>query len=765
MPHNDRYRVFGIRHHGPGSARRLLASLEDWQPDLLLIEGPADAQSIVGKLNNVEMEPPVALVLYNDKDIDQASFLPFAEFSPEYQAICWAGRRQVPLELIDLPARHYLAHRAEEQLQLFRPAPTADPDQLIAERLRRDPLSLAAELAGYSDSERWWDATLERAEGDQDTFLQLLELITELRNSYPAAVDEETHRREAHMRLALRKALKSDYKRIAVIVGAWHGPALANLAAYPVKADRARLKGLPKIKVAAAWVPWSYPRLARESGYGAGVQSPAWYRLLFKHPEKATEHWMVAAAQLLREQDFDASPAQAADGVQLARSLASMREQELPGLAELQQAALSTLAAGAQERLHLIREKLSLGERVGKVPEGVSTVPLLADLQKELKATRMKKLWEVTGQHYLRATKTQARGGLDLRKSNHLRISHLLHRLNLLKIEWGQLQPLGPNSLGSFKEIWLMEWQPEFNLRLLERSSYGNTIAQAASRFSLEAAQEVNSVARLAQFILQALQADLVTIVPKLLHRLRLRATQTRDINALLQALPTLVNTSRYGDSRKTDTSALLLLIDELLPRITAGLSAAASQIDDDQAEDLSQSLSQANYALAQLEQEELLQLWQDGLMRLAQNPASHPLPRGLAWRLLFDQKRFNLLTTEKELYRALSPANGAKDVAHWVAGFLRSSGQLLLHYEPLRQLINQWVASLSWEVFEESLPLLRRTFAGFSPQERRSLFSLLEQPSAPSESTFSKEKVSVQLLADQEQLLLSLYDWMGKEG
>ena len=81
---------------------------------------------------------------------------------------------------------------------------------------------------------------------------------------------------------------------------------------------------------------------------------------------------------------------------------------------------------------------------------------------------------------------------IDLRAANDLRKSYLLHRLNLLEITWGKLQPTGPDSQSSFKEIWLLEWQPEFNLLLLERSSYGNTIPQAAGRFTLEAAQEIN---------------------------------------------------------------------------------------------------------------------------------------------------------------------------------------------------------------------------------------------------------------------------------
>ncbi|MGV9482406.1 DUF5682 family protein, partial [Gordonia aichiensis] len=41
-------RVFGIRHHGPGSARSLRQALEEFGPDAILIEGPADADPLVG---------------------------------------------------------------------------------------------------------------------------------------------------------------------------------------------------------------------------------------------------------------------------------------------------------------------------------------------------------------------------------------------------------------------------------------------------------------------------------------------------------------------------------------------------------------------------------------------------------------------------------------------------------------------------------------------------------------------------------------------
>ena len=39
--------VFGIRHHGPGSARSLLLALRESKPDAVLVEGPPDADGLL----------------------------------------------------------------------------------------------------------------------------------------------------------------------------------------------------------------------------------------------------------------------------------------------------------------------------------------------------------------------------------------------------------------------------------------------------------------------------------------------------------------------------------------------------------------------------------------------------------------------------------------------------------------------------------------------------------------------------------------------
>ena len=780
-------RIYGIRHHGPTSATRLRAALDAYQPTQILLEMPADAPHLTDVITK-DLRPPVAMVLYDAKNIERASFYPFATFSPEYQALDWAVEHGVTVTPIDLPARFYLAERGGEVpptlFQTKEPPPEA-PSLLpgktqiqLDRQLRQDPLSLMAELAGYQDSESWWDATLERADaGPEATFTALLDMVGELRATFPQASNEENERREAYMRTEIRKAVKSGSERIAVVVGAFHGPALNNIGRYKVSTDKARLKGLPKVKVAGAWVPWSYPRLARSGGYGAGVLSPNWYRLRFDFPEAATARWMATAAKLLRAEGYQASPAMATEAVGLANTLATLREHAVPGIEELEQALLGTLAAGRPERLAIIHEKLTIGTTVGFVPPGVTSVPLVENLNKELKSTRMAKLWETAGEQYLKATKANPRGGIDLRAPNDLRKSHLLHRLNLLGLNWGRLQPLGPDTLSSFKEIWLLEWQPEFSLYLIERASYGNTVAAAAGKYAGERAVELKTVRPLAQLTLDCLRAGLPDVVPELMDLLRARAAETTDVSALLAALPTLVQTSRYGDSRKTDTTALLQVIDELLPRLVAGLPAAATNIDDEQAQELMQCVAGSNYAIAQLDNDELGDIWTGGLRRTVAIGGTHPLIEGHCVRLLYDHDLLDDAATAVRFSRALSAGNNAHYVAQWLSGFLHGSGQLLFHYPPLWSLVDGWVSSLSWEEFELILPLLRRTFADFSVYDRQRLLKLARSDArgaGAGAEVGKKEQGSVQPTSiapaaapsdgegPHEDLVEALLGWMG---
>ena len=60
------------------------------------------------------------------------------------------------------------------------------------------------------------------------------------------------------------------------------------------------------------------------------------------------------------------------------------------------------------------------------------------------------------------------------------------------------------------------------------------------------------------------------------------------------------------------------------------------------------------------------------------------------------------------------------------IVAFLAGSGTVLVHDADLRAVIDRWLSSLTPQAFEETVPLLRRTFGAFEAAERRQLGRLV---------------------------------------
>ena len=100
---SERLHLLGIRHHGPGSAASVLKALDAVDPACVLIEGPSDANHVIPFADKPGMRPPVAILVYDSDDASQSAFYPFAEFSPEWQAMRCALKYGRPVRFIDLP--------------------------------------------------------------------------------------------------------------------------------------------------------------------------------------------------------------------------------------------------------------------------------------------------------------------------------------------------------------------------------------------------------------------------------------------------------------------------------------------------------------------------------------------------------------------------------------------------------------------------------------------------------------------------------------
>jgi hypothetical protein len=286
--------VFGIRHHGPGSARAVLRGLEELRPDAVLIEGPPELDVVAALAADPDMHPPVAGLVYSPEEPKRASFYPMADFSPEWVALRWALAHDTPVRFADLPAATMLADQPDAEP----PDPHAPPP---APRIE-DPIGVLARTAGFDDPERWWeDAVEHRRDHTERTALDAFDAVREamaaLRDDSRFVGNDrlDNARREASMRQAIRQTTK-EHDTVVFVCGAWHAPAIHPDAHPSIKHDADLLKGLPKVKVAATWVPWTNRRLAFRSGYGAGITSPGWYQHLFTAPGDVTTRWLTRTA-------------------------------------------------------------------------------------------------------------------------------------------------------------------------------------------------------------------------------------------------------------------------------------------------------------------------------------------------------------------------------------------------------------------------------------------------------------------------------------
>ncbi len=682
--------VLGIRHHGPGSARAVLSELDRIQPDIVVIEGPADVDRLTTDVDHADMVPPVAIMAYAVDDPAVSAFWPFGAFSPEWQALLWAARHQVPVRFCDLPAATVLAQR--------------DQRHENTSRVRVDPIAVLAEAAGYDDPERWWDDVVE-SRTDGSGFEAITDAMRTVRELESDEDDPIEHQREAHMRQVLRKAAK-EFATVVVVCGAWHAPALAGKLPA-ASADAALLRGLPKVKSATVWVPWTHSRLAAASGYGAGVRSPGWYQHAFLERDRPVETWLTLAARALRDHDVFVSSAHVIEGVRLANALAAMRGRAHPGLSEVNEATEAVLCEGSDTRFGLIVRELVVGERLGSIPEHLPMVPLLADITKQQKSLRLKpdaNAKQVT---------------LDLRKPNDLAKSHLLHRLTVLDIPWGE--PEIATGQGTFKEPWTLQWQPEFAVKVVISSVWGNTVYRACKARLTDTAENATHLGQVTAAIEAALLGGVDEAVPPLLTILENKAAVDRDLTELMAALPALARSLRYGDVRRTDAEALGAVTTSLLRRVNVGLPATLTGLGPDAAAEMLAHVNAVTDTVDLLEAD-VRGEWLATIARLADRDDLHGSLAGRFVRIGVDGTVFTTAEAARRMRRALSIGAPADEKSAWIEGFLSGSGLLLVHDTELLAVIDEWLTGLTATEFTDVLPLVRRTFSTFDAGIKRNI-------------------------------------------
>ncbi|ATQ70943.1 MULTISPECIES: DUF5682 family protein [Methylosinus] len=692
--------LLGVRHHGPGSAALLVAALDRLDPAVVLIEGAPEGEALAPHVRGDGLKPPVAMLFYAPGEAKRAVFAPFAEFSPEWQAMRWALARGRPLRFIDWPASVSLAFTQKDE---------------DAEAQRSDPLDLLAEAAGVANGEALWNTLVEESGGASDpvaAFAAIGEAMTEARrhaeeSGAPAARRDAI--REAFMRLSIRKALQDFGGAVVAIVGAWHIDGLRAKVSPTV--DKATIKGLAKVKVEATWAPWTDSRLAFASGYGAGVVSPGWFRHLWRayreetfEPLSFAAGWQARTATLLRAEGFAASPAAAIEAARLTLSLCGLRDLATPGLDEMRDGALAALCNGDPVPLRVVERRLYIGETIGEISGDAPQSPLARDLA----------LWQKRVRLEPKDIESDIR--LDLRTEAGLAKSTLLHRLLLLGVSWGTLIEADAGR-GTFREIWRLSWRPEFSVALAEALIYGVTIEEAAGNIIRDRAAHCARVMDMAKIVRASLVADLPDAAGAAISALQALAVDASDLTDLMLAIAPLASALRYGVARRLPEEALRALVHALAVEVNAGVRIGSRQLAADVAAARVAAMRGFDEALAIFDAPDLVAGWRKALTLIVEDEQSAPAAAGFALRRLLDLGLWTAEAAAAAFVRRMSaaPLEAGAFLEHFVAG----GAEILLQDAALLALVDAFIVDLDDDSFLAALPLLRRAFSGFDSTAR----------------------------------------------
>lgn len=464
--------LFGVRHHSPACAAAVGPCLDAFGPDRLLIELPAEFSDWIGWLGHREAKAPLALAAVVEGM--GTSFYPFADFSPELAAIRWALGRGVPVEAFDLPigARDEVALPEDEGEEL------ESASGLVGKLLAQ---------TGAEDSEELWDRMVEGpGVGGRPEAVRRAALLYgwALRADSGPKTRTVDLAREAFMRSRLDAVRKDGAKRIAVVVGAFHGAALGPKELDPV----GRTDKFPKVTKSAkppvlSLVTYGFDLFDSRSGYPAGIKDPLWQQRAFGcavegvPTERAVAECLVEICRDVRKARHVAGIPDATEALRMARELATMRGLPGPGRRELLEAVTTALGRGEilgrGRVLARAMERVLVGRERGRLAPDTPRTGLFPYVLRLLAALKLPGPDDRTPVDLLR---------LDPLRSELDRRRHVaLHRTIAAGVSYAELvegDTAGDDD--ALTHTWKLDWEPSTEATVELAGLYGVTLEGAA---------------------------------------------------------------------------------------------------------------------------------------------------------------------------------------------------------------------------------------------------------------------------------------------
>jgi hypothetical protein len=735
-----RVHVFPVRHHSPRTSAVLAAFLDEVDPELVLVEGPEDATGIIDVLVDGETRPPVAVLGYRTDGVSGSSLWPFAAYSPEYVAVAWARKRGREAAFIDVSTGCALASYAGMtgaiDIEEGEESGSGDGEDGNGNgdgnggsgeglRFGFDVHEACARARGFRSFEEFWEASFEAPKYQPKAFREALLAYADL---VRAADRRPLHRaRDAYMAKRILARIGEGGvapERVAVIVGAAHAAAFA---AGDVDLDFDRVLPRP-VPSAVTLIPFSFPRLAEQLGYGAGNRAPQYYQRAHDAGcdyRRATLEVLVEFTEHLRLRGFMASLSDTLEAYRLALTLADIRGKAEPGLDEVREATIATMCRGDATHVDGFLWPSVIGRNIGHVADRIGKNSLQEEFAREVRERR------------LPATDAVESFVLKLNDPVQVGASVFLHRLRVAGVSYASFvgkkegkgksatfEPAGGiDALQRISERWDARWTPSTEVALVEKIVLGDTLEQVAARVLEEQLAGAHATGNAAQVLLEAVLTSTPKTVAAALAACERLAPEDDDLPSLVDAARVLSALVVYGSSRTRSNQGdqvIAALCEKTFARAILRLESACTGSDEGVAP-AKEALKVLN-SIALTRQNVDRPGWFAAAHRLATSYIVNASAAGVASGLLYlaqviGDDEIGLLV-EQRLSTTYDPAAAAG----FLQGFFEVNALALVKSRPVVAALDAYLVAIEKDRFRDLLPVLRRAFGGLGATERRYL-------------------------------------------
>lgn len=742
--------IIGIRHHSPACARLVAHRIATLRPAVVLIEGPSDFNPRIDELL-LGHELPIALYSFSSGDERHGQcWFPFVEYSPEWVALTRAKALGAEVRFIDLA--HWQYRTVSDTAARRRFLPSA---RETTSRYAQVTNALAAKF-GTDGDYALWDHLFESLPIDAHDELKarLDQYFDELRGDDDHETSEHDHLREAYMaRWIAWAASRYGSENVLVVCGGWHKPALVELWPKQVEPSEPQSPSAGDGNECGAYlVPYEYRELDALAGYGAGMQSPAYYQWVWQSgAARAAERAVQQIVKRVRQRDVLVSTADlfalhhALQGLQRVRGHAApLRHDVLDAVqSALIKEALESPAPWTADAVlssidhPVLREALLAitGEGGGKLADATPLPPLVHDVNARLKSLAIV------------LTREAQRRVVDRRRAEDTPLACSLWQLKLIGAAGISLTatraPHAAKSLPSalkYEEHWQLAQETRWLPSLIEAAAFGATLAEAARSALLErlkpastapgTAPPVTTADQVAAVMVDAVRAGFDDLGETLADELRRITHQLSDPVALSRAGHVLLEIAFagfWGASTRTTVVGALVTIAERLLWLVDGVGQAA--LDDDVAAVrvfdglLRLHKSEAVSGLTPLEALEVF-------ARIARSPARAPGLRGAALGLVHAHAdalaRSPLALKPGEIVSVIQALPPRDVLGDFLFGLFALARRVVSESDDLAQAIHAAIDHMGDDDFLVALPQLRSAFKWFPPRERGDIAALI---------------------------------------